>query len=154
MGWIKYIKCVILIDSDLVVAKFREECTVLLSIMRLVIINYSIKYDRVWMLEWATQEICGMRPQWPWDLPGSMGSSPDSIRGSQGNPTLTYTGVRLRADALVASALQESAGGAKQQQSFLGTLVAVQPMSSSHWLVLLVLFRTSLLSVSRRRNFF
>ena len=31
-------------------------------------------------------------------------------------PTLRYTGVRLRADALVASALQESAGGANKQQ--------------------------------------
>ena len=41
---------------------------------------------------------------------------PDSIRGSQGSPTLRYTRVRLRADALVASALQESVGGAKQQQ--------------------------------------
>ena len=40
------------------------------------------------MLEWATQEICGMRPQWPWDLPGPLSSSPDSIRGSQGTPHL------------------------------------------------------------------
>ena len=57
-----------------------------------------------------------MLPQWPWDSPGPLGSFPDSIRGSQGNPTLRYTRVHLRADALVASALQESAGGAKQQQ--------------------------------------
>ena len=57
-----------------------------------------------------------MRPQWPCDLLGLLGSSPDSSRGSQGNPTLRYTGARLRADALVASAFQESAGGAKQQQ--------------------------------------
>ena len=41
--------------------------------------------------------------------PGPLGSSPDSIRGSQGNPTLRYTVVRLRADAQVASELQESA---------------------------------------------
>ena len=40
------------------------------------------------MLEWATQEICGMRPQWPWDSPGPLGSSLDSIRASQGNPHL------------------------------------------------------------------
>ena len=38
------------------------------------------------------------------------------LEGIGGNLTLRYTGVRLRADALVASALQESAGGAKQQQ--------------------------------------
>ena len=68
------------------------------------------------MLEWATHEICGMRPQWPWDSPGPLGSSLDSIRESQGKPTPGYTGVRLRVDALVASAFQESAGEANEQK--------------------------------------
>ena len=70
------------------------------------------------MLKWATQEICGMCPQWPWDSRGPLGSSLDSIRGSQGKPTPRYKGVRLRADALAASALQEGAGEAKQQRQF------------------------------------
>ena len=43
------------------------------------------------MLEWATQEICGVHPQWPWDSPEPLGSSLDSIRGSQGRPTPRYT---------------------------------------------------------------
>ena len=58
-----------------------------------------------------------------WDAPavalrfaGPLGTSLDSIRRSQGKPTPRYKGVRLRADALAASALQEGAGGAKQQQ--------------------------------------
>ena len=55
-------------------------------------------------------------PHRPWDSPRPLCSSLDSITGSQGKPTPRYTGVRLRADALVASAVQESAGGAKQQQ--------------------------------------
>ena len=38
-------------------------------------------------VEWTTQEICGMRSQWPWNSPEPLGSSPDSIRGNQGNPT-------------------------------------------------------------------
>ena len=58
-----------------------------------------------------------------WDAPavalrfaGSLGSSLNSIRESQGKPTPRCKGVSLRVDALAASALQEGAGGAKQQQ--------------------------------------
>ena len=73
------------------------------------------------MLEWATQEICEVRPQWPWDSPGPLGDELNAhprtlLERVRGTPTLRYTGVCIRADALVASALQESAGEAKQQQ--------------------------------------
>ena len=47
---------------------------------------------------------------------GPLGSSMDSIRESQRKPTPRYTGVLLRADALVTSAFQESAGEANQLQ--------------------------------------
>ena len=45
-----------------------------------------------------------------------MRSSLDLIRESQGKLTPRYTRVSLKADTLVASAVQESAGGATQQQ--------------------------------------
>ena len=100
--WIVFAQVLILLADGLVRVRRRS----LISFMSV----------RSWLwseltLEWATQEICGMRPQWPWDLPGPLGSSRDSLRGSHGKPTPRYMGGCLRVDALVAAALLETAGG-------------------------------------------